>query len=163
MNPTRRTLLSSFCLSPLVLLDASPARSHHGFTGRYDISLPVWLQGILRQAAFQPPHPTITLEILRNPTRPASLPGAEHLGANLAERPKDRGKRLSVKFPPIREFFALADRIKVGDTIAVIALRNCAPPHQMRGQWLRLADGAVVMRAIPIGRTQSEVDGCGAS
>jgi hypothetical protein len=156
---TRRALLiggSAAC----GLSAAIPSAAHHGFGGRYDVSRPIWLQGVVHAASFRPPHPTIMLEADRDIRRPDALPdGAEFLN-RLVTRDEDRGQRLEIEFPPVGLFFNLADRVRTGQTIAVVALRNCAAPHQLRGQWIRLADGSVVVRQ---GRMQSEVDACPAT
>lgn len=67
------------------------------------------------------------------------------------------GTSIEIEFPPVDRFFELEGRIRPGDRIAVIALRNCEAPHQLRGQWIAPPDGPAVVRE---GRMQSEIDGC---
>ena len=57
----------------------------------------------------------------------------------------------------IEYVFELDGRVNPGDRVAVIVLRNCEPPHQLRGQWVRPARGEAVIRG---GTLQAEVEGC---
>ncbi|MGF1476532.1 MAG: hypothetical protein ACFB6S_13305 [Geminicoccaceae bacterium] len=57
----------------------------------------------------------------------------------------------------MRLFFELDGRIQLGDLIAVIALQNCEPLNQLRGQAVRLSNGEWIVRS---GRMQSEVASC---
>ncbi len=145
------------CLAALVFGIASPARSHHGFGGLYDVSKPVFLKGEVLRASFRRPHPVINLGVARNLELPTVLTkGAEFLG-RVTIRPEDQGRAIEIEYPPVRLFFKLRGQIKIGDRIATIAYRNCRPPHQLRGQWVRLADGSEVVRE---GRMQTEVERC---
>ncbi len=137
---------------PLAVL-AMPAAAHHGFSGRYDASRPIYLAGTVVRAAFQPPHPVLTLSV----TVVAALPTGTEFDGRLIQRPEDQGQRREVEFPPVQLFYGLAPRIAVGDRVGVIVYRNCLAPHQLRGQWIRLADGAIVARS---GRIQGEGEGC---
>jgi hypothetical protein len=137
---------------------AGPSFAHHGFTGRYDRSRPIALTGIVTRASFAPPHPTITLRVeAAEPPELDAAARAEFAGP-VAARPEDVGRTLEVEFPPVRAFFDLGGQVRAGDRVAIVALRNCAPPHQLRSQWIRLASGSVVHRA---GRMSVQVDGCG--
>ena len=137
---------------PLALL-ATPVQAHHGFSGRYDAAQPIFLAGTVVRAAFQPPHPTLILRIAEE----IALPNGTEFDGRLIRRPQDQGQLREVEFPPVQLFYALASRIALGDRVAVIAYRNCAAPHQLRGQWIRLRDGSIVVRS---GRMQSDVEAC---
>jgi hypothetical protein len=142
----------SYTLSRRSLLAAAgamlvtPASAHHGFTGRYDASQPIWLAGQVVRATFAPPHPTIRLQIEAGAAPSLAGPLPHGLPAAPAARAGDAGQELEIELPPIRAFFDLGERLRQGERIEMIALRNCLPPHQLRSQWLRLAGGAVVSR-----------------
>ena len=90
---------------------------------------------------------------------PPSLSAAEaadFTGA-LVVRDGDAGRPLVVEFAPIGMFFSLGDRLKVGDRVEIIAMVNCESPHELRSQWLRLADGTLLMRT---GGNHRKVGGC---
>lgn len=90
--------------------------------------------------------------------RPADLPdSAAEFAAGLAVWKAELGEAPEIEFPPVRRFFALEERIQPGDRIALIALRNCEPPHQLRAQWVAPESGPPVVRS---GRMQSEVERC---
>ena len=72
-------------------------------------------------------------------------------------REVDRGRIIEVEYPPFRLFFDLEGRIAPADWIATILCYNCRPPHQLRGQWIRLPHGEAVVRR---GRMQTEDAGC---
>ncbi len=149
---TRRALL----VMPLVMVPP-PVLAHHGFSGRYDLSRPIYLSGRVAHASFRRPHPVIALAVATTLSRPAHLPEADEFLARLSVREEDRGTRIEIEYPPVALFFDLVGRIREGDRIATIALRNCLAPHQLRGQWIGLPDGSTVRRQ---GRMQTEVEGC---
>jgi hypothetical protein len=150
MKPTTLavSLLAVLAL-PLAVL------AHHGFGGAYDRSQPIFIEGIASTAFFGQPHPEIVLTIAPDTPLPASPPAGFETG--LVAWSGASGAKVIVEFPPIGTFFDLDGSVVPGDRIAVIALRNCEPPHQLRGQWVRLADGS---EAQTTGRVQSEVNGC---
>ncbi len=153
MPPRRAVLLATGAFA----LGLAPARAHHGFGGRYDRTRPIYLEGVVRTASFRPPHPTVTIDVDASQRRPAALPSGDEFMVTLVLREEDRGRSVEVEFPPVSRFFGLGERIRVGERIAIVALRNCAAPHQLRGQWIRLADGTTVVRSGPM---QTEVEGC---
>jgi Family of unknown function (DUF6152) len=142
------------------VLGCGPLWAHHGFGGRYDRANPVILEGRVEAARWRPPHPMLTLRVVEG-AEPLELPGLGDLAEHAPKPPTVtthfRGRSVDIEFPPVQRFFGLADRIRVGDRVAVVALRNCDEPHQLRGQYVRLADGHVVLRS---GRMQREVSGC---
>lgn len=127
------------------------ASAHHGFQGRYDLSKPIWIEGTVVLSYFGNPHSVLTVEIANTLTepepRPDLGPAASFLDQNALFAPVDlRGKTVQVELPPTSQYSRLGGRIATGDRIAVVAVRNCEPPHQLNAQWVRLADGSVESR-----------------
>lgn len=141
-------------LKACVLLAVLPAAvmAHHGFGGRYDRTAPVLVDGVVVSAYFGQPHPEITLETDPAPSGATSLP--EHFAAGLVPWSEATA---TVEFPPIGTFFGLDGHVGVGDRVAIVAYRNCDPPHQLRGQWISVE---AYGEAEASGRVQTEVDGC---
>lgn len=135
----------------LATLIAGAAQTHHGFTGRYDSSKPIFLSGKVAKADFGYPHATIELNVSGG-TAPQEV--TKEFGSGLTAINKGKVK---VELPPVREFNSLNKRVKVGDTIQMVVLRNCESPHQLRAQWINPADKRAVLRS---GRWQTEVNGC---
>lgn len=129
--------LSTLCL-------AGAVQAHHGVTGRYDAATPIVLSGTVTAATFSPPHPVLSVRVDR-----AELPAfrvgrpAEYFGPTVV-RAEDVGQVREIELSPVRMFYNLADRVRVGDRIVIVALRNCLSPGQLRSTWLRLSDGTVV-------------------
>ncbi|MEL6102988.1 MAG: hypothetical protein AAFR68_16970 [Pseudomonadota bacterium] len=134
-----------------------PAFAHHGFTGSYDSARPIYVVGEVIHATFRRPHPVIEMRVDAELQPPTDLPDGAEFANILEVRDEDRGKIIDVEYPPIRLFFNLEGQIAPGDRIATIVYRNCRPPHQLRGQWLRLADGEAFVRR---GRMQTEDAEC---
>lgn len=137
---------------------AAPAYAHHGFGGRYDLARPIWIEGVVTRTTFAPPHPTLHVraESVTDPATPTDLPhGLTAMPAVTAEY---AGAEHEIEFPPVGTFFDLRDDVAVGDRVALIVLRNCDPPHQLRSQWIRLSNGTVVRRD---NRMAYMVEGCG--
>ncbi len=57
----------------------------------------------------------------------------------------------------MRAFYDLGGKVKPGDTVEIIAIRNCAAPHQLRSQWVRVLGREIVQRE---GRLSYMVRGC---
>ncbi len=139
------TLIGRACCITFTILSLSSAgQAHHGVTGRYDAATPIVLSGTVTAATFAPPHPVLSVRVDR-----AELPAvrvgrpAEYFGPAVA-RAEDVGEVREIELSPVRMFYDLADRVRVGDRIVIVALRNCLPPHQLRSTWLRLSDDTVV-------------------
>jgi hypothetical protein len=130
----------------------SAAFAHHGFTGRYDRTRPVWIEGVVTQARFALPHARLVVRTDVE-TPPSNAPRVQGQNAPTVAASGDS----VIEFPPVERFFALEDRVRIGDRVRIIALRNCTPPHQLRGQWIALPNGEIVIKQ---GRVQREVDGC---
>jgi hypothetical protein len=138
-----RSLISAALALAATAAPAAPA--HHGFTGRHDTDRPIWLTGVVTALSASPPHPSIALRVDAEAAAPPGTRPVEFTGA-LAVRPEDRGQTVQIEFPPVAAFHALGQSVRVGDRVQIMALRNCRPPNQLRSQWIRLADGAVVQR-----------------
>lgn len=136
--------------------------AHHGFTGRYDLSQPIWLEGVVVSSRAGQPHAEIGLSIeadLALPTGAVDLNGARDTirPDALAIRDDARGRVVTIELPPLRDFFRLGDRIGRGQRVAAIVFRNCDAPHQLRAQWVRLGAETPVVRS---GRAAYQVDRC---
>jgi hypothetical protein len=136
-------------------LSASQADAHHGFTGRYNRSAPIYIGGRVERANFGYPHAVLTLTA--DGTGPVSGLPASAAEFSQGLRGWDGGNSVTVELPPVQLFFNLESRIRVGDRIRLIVLRNCEEPHQLRGQWVAPAAGEPVVRQ---GRMQTEVNAC---
>ncbi|WP_246767399.1 hypothetical protein [Rhizobium leguminosarum] len=131
--------------------------AHHGVTGRYDASAPIILHGTVTAATFSPPHPVFTVLVeARGLSKMALGRPGEYFGP-LKTRAEDVGVERDVELSPVRLFYNLANRLRVGDQVTIVALRNCLSPHQLRSTWLRLPDGEVVSYT---GDWAPGVDGC---
>lgn len=156
----RRKLVGTVVFLALAL--GGMAHAHHGFVGRYDLAAPVWIEGVVVKAYFGYPHSELTIRIPRDvvlPSPPTDIgPAANFLDAQALTIPDDiRGRTVIVELPPTRQYATLGDRIREGDTISAVALRNCEPPHQFNVQWLRLPNGEVESRATAMSYM---VEGC---
>jgi hypothetical protein len=145
-------------LAAALLLGPASAKAHHGFGGRYDTSRPIWLAGRVVRASFSPPHPVLAVAVANEGVRALPNPLPAELSGTPAPRAELNGQTVEIEFPPVQTFYALGQRVAVGAEVEIIALRNCAAPHQLRSQWIRLADGAVILRD---GRLAYMVNGCG--
>jgi hypothetical protein len=133
------------------------ALAHHGFTGRYDAGRPLWLSGQVTAVSAAPPHATITLRVDAAPSDPLTTGLPVEMLAPPRVRAEDSGQSRTVEFAPVSQFFAIGGKVKPGDRVEIIALRNCQPPHQLRSQWLRLSTGEIVERT---GRLSYMVPSC---
>lgn len=149
MRPTHSVL--AFVLA----CAGTAALAHHGFSGRYDRSTPLWIEGVVTDASFGFPHSTLVLDTGAG-ALPVDLPeSAVEFADGLAILPE--AGEVAVEFPPVGRFNGLEDRVGVGDRIQLVVLRNCEPPHQLRVQWIAPATGEPVVRE---GRMQEEVAAC---
>ena len=142
-----------------VTLSAGAVMAHHGVTGLYDTSVPIILAGTVTDTVFSPPHPVISVRVeAAEPRLPAAVGqrGDEFTGPAVV-RAEDVGKVRDIEFSPVRTFYDLADTVKVGDRVLIIALRNCRPPHQLRSSWMQLSDGQIVSYE---GGLHRRADGC---
>lgn len=155
-NVSRRQLAAA-AIGGWVATRSAASTAHHGFSDRYNLGAPVWIEGEVKRATFAPPHPVLTIEVRDSavPTPPGQLPHG--LSVAPVGRPADVGKRVEIEFPPVGTFYRMYDSIRVGDHVAIIALENCQPPNQLRSQWIRTATGKVIMREH---RMSYMVDAC---
>jgi hypothetical protein len=165
--------LTSFAIAVLVTMLASPtpALSHHGFTGRYDRSHPLYIEGQITQATYQLPHGLITIE----PSQPAGpppdlleLPSAAYVrlgGRDVVTRsrpiePVGGGVLVLLLTPPMTtEVQARPAPPTRGQPIGAIVFRECST-GELRVQLLRVSATDTLVRA---GVLQTEVDGCAAA
>lgn len=138
-------------------LTGTAVLAHHGVSGQYDSSSPIVLAGMVTRATFAPPHPVLSVRVegrevpALDPNRPDEFTGP------FIAREEDIGEVREVEFSPVGEFYALRDRIRVGDRVTVLALRNCRPPHELRSSWIQLSSGQVISYS---GGLHRRVDGC---
>lgn len=125
-------------------LSGSAVSAHHGVTGRYDTNNPIAITGTVTRATFTPPHPI--LSVRAEAAAPPAVEGnsPDKFTGPAVARPEDVGQVHAIEFSPARTFYGLGDRVRVGDRVVVLALRNCLPPHQLRSWWIQLSDGQVV-------------------
>jgi hypothetical protein len=131
--------------------------AHHGVTGRYDASAPIILDGTVTAAKFAPPHPVFTVRVEAKELPVMELGRQEEYFGPLRTRAEDVGVERDVELSPVPLFYDLADRLRVGDRVTIVALRNCLSPHQLRSTWVQLSDGEVVSYT---GDWARGVDGC---
>ncbi len=127
------------------------AFAHHGFTSRYDMGKPVWIEGTVERFYFGNPHSEITVRIAADLVVPQPAPtlgpASSFLSNAALHVPQDlRGNTVELELPPTSQYVGLGDRVAVGDRIAAVAVRNCEAPYQLNVQWLRLADGSIESR-----------------
>jgi len=147
-----------FTAVAMVCMAGSTAPAHHGVSGRYDVSQPIVLSGTITQASFSPPHPVLSVRV-----DTAEMPELEtdrppQLKARPIARQEDVGMVRRIELSPVRMFFELGPRVRNGDRVTILALRNCLPPHQLRSFWIRLADGQIISHE---GDWARGVEGCG--
>jgi hypothetical protein len=141
---------------------ALPVSAHHGNRGRFDVSKPYWVEGVITRVYFGQPHPLIAVRTQKSLAAPAKRPDigvADAIGTRtIGVLPDTRGREVEIEFSAIPLILELDGKIKPGDRIALIVFRNCDAPHQLRGQWLQLGSNAPIARPGPVTRTQ--VEGC---
>jgi hypothetical protein len=120
---------------------AGSAVAHHGVTGRYDAARPILISGTVTATTFSPPHPVLSVRIERANVADGQLGRPEEYFGPVAARPEDLGQVREVELSPVRMFYDLEAKVKPGDRVTLVALRNCLPPHQLRSTWIRLMDG----------------------
>lgn len=153
------TLNSRRAAVALVVLgmSGSVASAHHGITGRYDTSNPIALTGTVTRATFAPPHPILLIRVEATEPPASIVDRPDEFTGPLVARPEDVGQVREIEFSPVRTFYNLGNRVRPGDRVTVLALRNCLPPNQLRSSWIRLSDGEVISYA---GGLHRKVDGC---
>lgn len=148
---------------------ATPASGHHGFSGRYDRSNPLYIEGQITQATYALPHGLITIQ----PSQPAGPPpdllelsSAAYVrlgGRDVVTRSRPieavgGGVLVLLLTPPMTsEVAGRAAPPARGQPIGAIAFRECST-GELRVQLLRVSAADTLVR---IGVLQTEVDGCG--
>ena len=140
-----------------VALTGTAALAHHGFSGAYNRAAPLYLEGTVERAYFGYPHAELMLQVDPAATSPQLPESAAEFAEGLTFWQPELGATVEIEFPPVSRFFALGERMTVGDRVAVIVLRNCGQSGQLRGQWIAPPAGPPVVRE---GRMQTEVQGC---
>lgn len=160
MNRKRKmTNASVLAVALMTGAAALPALGHHGFRGAYDATSPMFVEGTVQEVTIAYPHVEMQVRVATEPAIPDELPRVDVLeiaDARSKLRPIESGE-YEVQLAGTEFVTALDGRIAPGDTVALIALRNCQPPHEVRSRWIRLADGDIVTVS---GATQAEVQGC---
>lgn len=157
MNPAITKIAGSTAIA--ISLSAGAVMAHHGVTGLYDTSGPIILAGTVTGTVFTPPHPVISVRVeAAEPKLPAAVAQrTDEFAGTAIVRSEDVGKVRDIEFSPVRTFYDLADTVKVGDRVLIVALRNCRPPHQLRSSWMQLSDGQIVSYE---GGLHRRADGC---
>ena len=156
-HPMLRPARLGACLA--AALASGPAAAEA--PARFDDARPIYLEGIVAEAAWSPLRSQIVLRVSASPAPPDDLPEIDDMSlpVAVADSPAREavGATARIEVPPAARFRSLPGRIDLGDRIAVIVHRNCNPPHQLRAHWLRLGNGAVVKREE---RPRDIVNGC---
>jgi hypothetical protein len=151
-----------------VLTAATPASAHHGFTGKYDASRPLYVQGTVQSATYGYPHGLIHITPGEPTTAPSDLSGItaqeqQNLGGlNVVTgaapvRATGEGQVTLLLPPPMTtEVAARGDRPEAGDQVGAVVFRECTT-GELRVQLLRISDQERVVRS---GVMQTEVQAC---
>jgi hypothetical protein len=104
-----------------VALAAGSAWSHHGFSGRYDLSAPVWIEGEVVSAYLGQPHAELTIRTSANLSVPSPLPdlgtAESFLNAqDLTVRAEAQDATVRVELPPTQQYFGLGNRVNAAQT-----------------------------------------------
>ena len=147
---------------------AAPADAHHGFTGRYDRSKPLYIAGQITQATYTLPHGLITIE-----PAPPSAPPADLLQLNPRQYSDLGGRDVVTRAQPIQatgggvlvllltppmtsEVAARPAPPARGQSVGAIVYRECST-GELRVQLLRVSATDTLVRQ---GVLQREVEGC---
>lgn len=136
---------------------AGSVLAHHGVTGRYNASRPILISGVVTATTFAPPHPVLSVRVEQQEIPGGELGRPDEYFGPVAVRPADVGQVRVVELSPVRMFYDLEHKLKPGDRVTLVVLRNCLSPHQLRSTWLRLANGEI---ASYTGDWAPGVDGC---
>lgn len=159
MLKTKATKVLAVAAVLIGLVAAMPSMAHHGFTGAYDISQPIYISGTVRRVEVAYPHVEMTIEVAGSVTVPGDLPNIGNLGIENVMSIMTAAAPGSYDLEIAGLQTELDGRLAEGDKVALVALRNCLPPNQYRSRWVQFASGDVVTRAAG-SRTQTEVNGC---
>lgn len=167
----RQVLLVIGLVLPGLWLLAVPAAAHHGGTGDYDGSRPLYLSGTVTDVRYGYPHAVLRIEVPADLTVPGNLDGLEGVeeirghefwqGGPAAE---GAGEQRDLLLPPdmTGTIGAMPDRPAVGDELSAIAYRRCDDEDgseyagELRVQWIGFADETLTYQ----GTITRITDGC---
>ena len=157
-----------FCIVVTPLAVGRPADAHHGFSGRYDRSQPLYAEGVVMMSAYALPHGLITIR----PSPPTAPPpdlgtldersyvmlGGRDVVTRTRPLEATGGGVLTLLLPPpmTTTVAGLPAPPARGDTVGAIVFREC-DTGELRVQLLRISAQERVLRT---GVIQREVDGC---
>lgn len=141
LKRSKRVISAAACA---ILVLSGGALGHHGVTGKYDASVPIVLIGEVTATTFRPPHPIVTVRVTSRTLPDHELGRQNEYFGQPAIREEDVGAERVVELSPVRMFYDLEGRLKIGDRVTIVALRNCLPTHQLRSTWLQLSNGEVI-------------------
>ena len=123
-----RSALSALAL---LVLAAPPAVAHHGGTGDYEASRPLYIAGEVVEARYTAPHGIITVRVPSDLQVPQELPGTEELRGyehwDGHPQVEGTGEEREILLPPdiTSQVGALPDPPGPGDEISLVAYRRC--------------------------------------
>jgi len=139
-------------------------QAHHGFTGRYNASNPIYLQGTIQEATYSPPHARITISIPNTLTIPKDFLNNQNLlndiGGHSLEDPlilkETLGRDVELIFPPgmTSELSNMEDKPVNGSELQTVVYRNCIN-GELRVQMALFENGESVVRDM-VNQTQVE-------
>jgi hypothetical protein len=143
--------------------------AHHGHTGRYDRSRPVYINGTLAEVDWGYPHAQLTIDIPSGVRLPNDLSRFSELD-RLDDRdtvsrltPAQAG-RIEVILPPniMGDIIPSPDRPERGDRLEAVAYQRCPQGSRYDGEWrvqaLTTTTGEVLFRSV--GAPTGFSDGC---
>lgn len=167
----RQALLALALVLPAFWFLAAPAAAHHGGTGDYDGSRPLYLRGTVTDVRYGYPHAVLEIDVPNDLAVPEDLAGREGVelirgreywqGAPSAE---GAGGHRELLLPPdmTGTIGAMPNRPAVGDEVSAIVYRRCDEeddsPYagELRVQWLAFADETLTYQ----GTITRITDGC---
>lgn len=147
---------------------ALPVHAHHGFSGRYDRSKPLYIEGQITQATYTQPHGLITIEPSAPTAPPADLLQLSNVqynqlgGRDVVTRAQPiqatgGGVLVLLLTPPMTSEVAFRPAQPArGQSVGAIVYRECST-GELRVQLLRISSTDTLVRQ---GVLQREVDGC---
>ena len=163
-------LLTSAALA--AVLPAAPAAGHHGDTGDYDRTHPVYVSGDVTTARYGFPHATLELSVpagLTPPTDQARFDRLDEMDGRptLSRLVAAPAGPFTILFPPdlTSQLNNASDRPEAGQRVEAVAYPRCQQGNQYDGehrvQAFATTDGEVLFRnASTLTRY---VDGCAAA
>lgn len=151
----------------LLVLAAPPAAAHHGGTGDYEASRPLYVAGEVVEARYTAPHGTITVRVPSDLEVPQELPGTEELrGYEHWDGPpavEGAGEEREILLPPdiTSQVGSLPEPPGPGDEVSLVAYRRCDEDDNTYAGELRVQMLYAAERQFPAGFTITRiVDEC---